>query len=160
MRGEAIMDLSLGNKPGQVSDPSVGEHFGDSDHNSLTFTIVMGRNMSRQYGKVFNWGRGNYNAIRQELRTINWDQMFSGKCTTEMERLFMEQLLQVLDRFVSLRQGKDGKVKEEGVKRKKKAYLRLRKQRLDRALEIYKVARKELKNGLRRAGRGYEKTLV
>eukprot|EP00061_Rhincodon_typus_P001467 g14874.t1 len=49
---------------------------------------------------------------------------------------------------------------ERLVKRKKEAYLSLRKQGLDRALEVHKVARKELKNGLRRARREYEKTLA
>jgi len=167
-RGEAILDLVIGNEPGQVSDLSVGEHFGDSDHNSLTFTIVMERDRSRRYEKVFNWGRGNYNAIRQELGSINWEQMFCGACTTEMWRLFKEHLLQVRDRFVPLRQGRDGKVREPWmtrdveylVKRKKEAHLRLRKQGSDRALESYKAARKELKNGLRRARRGHEKALA
>eukprot|EP00061_Rhincodon_typus_P002959 g18915.t1 len=49
---------------------------------------------------------------------------------------------------------------EHLAKRKKEAYLRLRKQVLDRPLEGYKVARKELKNGLRRARRRYEKALA
>eukprot|EP00061_Rhincodon_typus_P003669 g20671.t1 len=69
-RGEAILDLVFGNEPGQVSDLSVGEHFGDSDsdsdHNSLIFTIVMERDRSRWYGKVFNWERRNYNAVRNK----------------------------------------------------------------------------------------------
>eukprot|EP00061_Rhincodon_typus_P006250 g26696.t1 len=46
------------------------------------------------------------------------------------------------------------------VKRKKETFLRLRKQGLDRALESYRVARKELKNGLRRARSGFEKALA
>ncbi|XP_043563379.1 HLA class II histocompatibility antigen, DR beta 5 chain-like [Chiloscyllium plagiosum] len=45
-------------------------------------------------------------------------------------------------------------------KRKKQAYLRLRKKLSDRALVGYMVAKKELQNGLRRAKRGHEKTLV
>eukprot|EP00061_Rhincodon_typus_P002689 g18217.t1 len=49
---------------------------------------------------------------------------------------------------------------EHLVKRKKEAYLRLRNQGSDRALEGYKVARKKLKNGLRRARSGYEKALA
>eukprot|EP00061_Rhincodon_typus_P001044 g13550.t1 len=49
---------------------------------------------------------------------------------------------------------------EHLVKRKNEAYLRLRKQGSDRALECYKLARKELKNWLRRARRGYEKALA
>ncbi|XP_067904856.1 uncharacterized protein [Heterodontus francisci] len=165
---QPMLDLVFGNEPGQVADLSVGEHFGDGDHNSLTFTRVMERDRSRRDGKIFNWGRGNYNAIRQELGSLNWEQMFSGKCTTGMRRLFREHLLRLLDRFVPMRQGRDGKVKEpwmtrdveQLVKRKKEAYLRLRKQGSDRALEGYKVARKELKNGLRRARRGHEKVLA
>eukprot|EP00061_Rhincodon_typus_P002481 g17687.t1 len=49
---------------------------------------------------------------------------------------------------------------EHLVKRKKEAYVRLKKQGSDSTLEGYKVARKELKNALRRARRGYEKVLA
>eukprot|EP00061_Rhincodon_typus_P012240 g37850.t1 len=47
-----------------------------------------------------------------------------------------------------------------GVKRKKEAYLWLRKQGSDRALQGYNVAKKELKNGLRKTRRGHEKALA
>eukprot|EP00061_Rhincodon_typus_P004115 g21784.t1 len=40
-RGEATLDLVLGNELGQVLELLVGERFGGSDHNSVTFTIVM-----------------------------------------------------------------------------------------------------------------------
>ena len=46
------------------------------------------------------------------------------------------------------------------LKRKKEAYVRMRKQGSVRALEGYKLARKELKKGLRRARRGHEKSLA
>eukprot|EP00061_Rhincodon_typus_P015276 g42864.t1 len=49
---------------------------------------------------------------------------------------------------------------EHLVKRKKKAYLKLRKQGSDRALEGYKIARRKLKNGLRRTRKGHEKSLA
>eukprot|EP00061_Rhincodon_typus_P001422 g14754.t1 len=45
-RGEAILDLVLGNEPGQVIDVSVGEYFGLSDHNSIRFCIVMEKDTS------------------------------------------------------------------------------------------------------------------
>eukprot|EP00061_Rhincodon_typus_P001763 g15715.t1 len=49
---------------------------------------------------------------------------------------------------------------EHRVKRKKEAYLRLRKQGSDRVPEGYKIPRKELKNGLRTGRRGHEKALA
>ena len=63
-RGEATLDLVLGNEPDQVLDLEVGEHFGDSDHNSVTFTLVMERDRYIPKGKSYSWGKGNYDAIR------------------------------------------------------------------------------------------------
>eukprot|EP00061_Rhincodon_typus_P011703 g36927.t1 len=40
-RGDATLDLVLDNETGQVLDLKGGEHFGDSDHNSVTFTLAM-----------------------------------------------------------------------------------------------------------------------
>eukprot|EP00061_Rhincodon_typus_P001149 g13875.t1 len=77
-----------------------------------------------------------------------------------MWRFFGEQLLQVLDRFVPLKEPWMTRHLEHLFKRKKEAYLRLRKQGSDRVVEVYKVARKEVKNGLGRARSGYEQTLA
>ncbi|XP_072335049.1 multiple inositol polyphosphate phosphatase 1b isoform X1 [Scyliorhinus torazame] len=167
-RGEAILDLVLGNEPGQVIDLLVGEHFGDSDHNSVTFTLVMERDRCVQQGKVYNWGKCKYDVVRQELKCISWEHRLSGKDTSETWNLFKEQVLRVLDMYVPVRQGRDGRVREPWltreveclVKRKKETYVRLRKQGSDRALEGYKIARRELKKGIRRAKRGHEQSLA
>ena len=58
-RGEAVLDLVLGNEPGQVSDLSVGEHFGDSDHNSISFTIALEGIGLDKLGKCLIGVRGN-----------------------------------------------------------------------------------------------------
>jgi len=158
----------VGNEPGQVLDLFVGELFGDSDHNSVTFSIAMERDRNIRQGKVYNWGKGNYDAMRQELGSIRWEQKLSGKGTTEMWNLFKEQILRVLDMYVPVRQGGNWRVTEPWfmkeiqclVKRKKEAYVRMRKQSSVRVLEGYKLARKELKEGIRRAKRGHEKSLA
>ena len=41
-RGGAVLDLLLGNETGQVGEVCVGEHFGSSDHNTISFNIIMG----------------------------------------------------------------------------------------------------------------------
>ena len=40
-REGAILDLVLGNEPSHVVDVSVGEQFGNSDHNSVSFKVLM-----------------------------------------------------------------------------------------------------------------------
>ena len=149
----AILDLVLGNEPGQVLDLFVGEHFGDSDHNSVSFTIAMEKECAIRQGKVYNWGRGNYDAIRQELGSIRWVQKLSGKGSNEKWSFLKEQILHVLDRYFPVGQGGNGRVREPWftkeveclVKRKKEAYVRMRKQGSVGLLEGYKVARNELK---------------
>ena len=63
-RGNAILNLVLGNEPGQVTDLSVGEHLGGSDHCSLAFSIIMEKDRIREDRNIFNWGRANYEAVR------------------------------------------------------------------------------------------------
>ena len=94
------MDLVHGNVPDQLLDLLVGQHFGDSDHNSVSFTLATERHLNLQQRKFYNWGRGDYNAVRQVLASIDWNQSLSGKCTAEMWSLFKEQILRVLDLFV------------------------------------------------------------
>ena len=167
-RGETTLDLVLGNEPDQVLNLEVGEHFGDSDHNSVTFTLVMERDRCIPKGRSYCWGKGNYEAIRRDLGHIGWSRKLQGLGTTEMWSLFKEQLLRVLDKYVPVRQGGSGRVREPWctkeveslVKRKKVAYVKMRREGSVRALESYKLVRKELKRVLRRARRGHEKTLA
>ena len=167
-RGGATLDLVLGNEPGQVLDLVVGEHFGDSDHNSVSFVVAMEREKAIRQGKVYNWGRGNYDAVRQELGGIRWELKLSGKGTNEKWNFFKEQILRVLDRYVPVRQGGNGRMREPWftkeveclVRRKREAYVGMRKQGSDGSIEGYKLARSELKKGLRRARRGHEKSLA
>ncbi|XP_062907777.1 ubiquitin-conjugating enzyme E2 G2 isoform X1 [Mobula hypostoma] len=164
-RGNAILDLVLNNEPGQVTDLSVGEHLGDSDHRTLAFNIIMEKDRIREDRKIFNWGRANYEAIRLELAGVNWDDVFAGKCTKDMWSMFRDLLQNVRDKFVPVRKIKNGRAKEPWVtsevenlvRWKKAAYMRIRKQGSDGSIEEY---RKELKKKLRRARRGHEKALV
>ncbi|XP_059811731.1 uncharacterized protein LOC132384561 [Hypanus sabinus] len=110
-RRNAILDLVLGNKLGQVIDLSVGEHLGDSDYRSLAFNIIMKKDRIREDRKIFNWGRGNYEAIRLELVGVNWDDVFAGKCTVSMWLMFRDLLQDVRDKFVPVRKIKNGRVK-------------------------------------------------
>ena len=167
-RGEAVLDLVFGNEPGQVSDLSVGEHFGDSDHNSISFTLALERDRISQARKVSIWSKGNYEAIRQEIRGINWKEVFSGKCTEEMWQIFKENFSGALHSNVPMRQGSYGRLQEPWctkavmnlVKKKRTAYKRFRELGNVRNLEEYTTSRKELKREIRRAKRGHEKALA
>eukprot|EP00061_Rhincodon_typus_P001690 g15475.t1 len=75
-RERAILDLVLGNDPGQVVRVLVGDYFGNRDHNSLSFRILMDKDENGPKGRMLNWGKANDRKIRQELRNVDWEQLF------------------------------------------------------------------------------------
>ena len=50
---------------------SIGVQFGNSDHNSVSFKVLMDKEKCSPQVKVLNWGKANYNNIRQELKNVN-----------------------------------------------------------------------------------------
>jgi len=164
-REGAILDLVLGNEPGQVVKVSVGEHVANSDHNSVNFRIVMDKDECCPTGRVLNWGKANYSRIRQELVAVDWERLFGGKSTSGMWESFKEQLIRLQDRHVPVkRKDRKGRIREpwitreieDLIKKKREAYVRSRQLKTDGALEEYRESRKELKRGVRRAKRGHE----
>jgi len=61
----------LENEHGQVVDVSVGEQFGNSDHNSVSFDVLMDKDKCSPHFKVLNWMKTNCNNIRQELKNVD-----------------------------------------------------------------------------------------
>ena len=168
-REGAILDLVLGNEPGQVFKVSVGEHVASSDHNSISFRIAMEKDEWRPKGKVLDWGKANFSGIRQKLAAVDWERLFEDKSTSGMWESFREQLVGMQDRHVPVKKkDRKGRIREpwitreiEGlVKMKREAYVRSRQLKTEGALEKYKESRKELKQGIRRAKRSHEMTLA
>ncbi|PLS49478.1 hypothetical protein CYV29_15670, partial [Carnobacterium maltaromaticum] len=168
-REGAILDLVLGNEPGQVVEVSVGDYFGNSDHNSVSFKILMDKDESGPKGKVLNWGKANYTKIRQELGNVDWEQLFEGKSTCDMWEAFKERLISVQERHVPVKmRDRNGKIREPWMtgeivrlaKRKKEAYIRSRRLMKDEALKEYRECRTNLKRGIKRAKRGHEISLA
>eukprot|EP00061_Rhincodon_typus_P001908 g16106.t1 len=134
-RKGAILDQVLGNEPGQVVDVSVGKQLRNSDHNLVNFNVLMDKDKCRCQVKVLNCGKVNCNNIRQELKNVDWRQMFEAKSTSGMWEPFKCMLLGTHDRHVPVRmKNKYGKLREPWitrdivnlVKKKKEAFIRAR----------------------------------
>ena len=74
-----MLDLILGNEARQMADVLVGEHFGDCDHNMVQFKFVMDKEIDKLQKKVLDWGRVDFNKIRQYLAKVDWNKLLVGK---------------------------------------------------------------------------------
>ena len=97
----AILDLLLGNEHGQVIELLVREHFGNSNHNSVSFKVLVDKDKSGLRAKLLDWGKNNN--IRQDLERIYWVRLLEGKSTSDTWESFKYQLIGIQDRHVTLR---------------------------------------------------------
>ena len=80
---------------------SVGEHFGNSDHNSVSFKVLVDKDKSGPWVKVLNWEKTNYNNVRQDLESVDWGRLF--KSTSDIWESFKCQLIGIQDWHVPVR---------------------------------------------------------
>ncbi|XP_067865955.1 uncharacterized protein [Heterodontus francisci] len=73
---EDVVDSTFRNEDGQVVDVSVGEHFGTSDHNYISFRIVVEKDRTGPHVEVLNWGKA-FDGITQELSKVEWERLFT-----------------------------------------------------------------------------------
>lgn len=74
-------DLLLVNWSGQVTEVSVGEPFGATDHSSpISCKMVMDKDTAGLQVKALNWGKNNFYCIGQEL---DYNRLFMGKGANE-----------------------------------------------------------------------------
>ena len=168
-REDAILDLLLGNELGQVMDVSVREHFGSSDHNAISFNLIMDKDRSGPRVEVLNWKKAKFDEMRRDLGSVDWHRLFSGKDVNGKWEAFKGEILRVQSLYVPVRiKGKVNRNKEPWfsreivtlIKRKRELYEMYRQQGTDQMLEEYKKCKKLLKREIRRAKRRHEVALA
>ncbi|XP_062923290.1 uncharacterized protein LOC134356332 [Mobula hypostoma] len=168
-RGDAILDLLLGNELGQVTEVCVGEHFGSSDHNTISFNLIMDKDRSGPRVEVLNWKKAKFEEMRKDLKSVDWDRLFSGMDVIGRWEAFKVEIVRVQNLYVPVRiKGKVNRNKEPWfsrdiatlIKKKRELYDVYRKQGVNKVLEEYKKCKKILKKEIRRAKRRHEVALA
>ena len=80
-----VLDIILSNDPLAVSDVNVCEPLGTSDHNVVSFSLLVPGpanihskpDCSNTRLPVYNWSAGNYDAINELLMSFDWNDLFS-----------------------------------------------------------------------------------
>ena len=102
-RGDAILDLLLGNELGQVTDVCVGAHFSSSDHNTISFNLIMDKDRSGPKVEVLNWKKAKFEEMRKDLNSVDWERLFYGKDVIGKWEAFKGEILRVQSLYVPVR---------------------------------------------------------
>ena len=103
----SILDLVITKEEDYVSDIKYGTHLGRSDHLVLKITVCeMCNYVELEPSKRFQYHKGDYEGIREELGKISWSTIFAGKDISECWSIFKAKLLELQEEFIPTIQDK------------------------------------------------------
>jgi hypothetical protein len=167
-RGKNILDLVFSTDKDLVSNVQLESPVANSDHNVITFQVnceVISRSNATD---VYDYNKGNYKLISEELDKMNWLTAMEGLCVEGMWKCLVDKLHELKVKFIPRRTVKK-KVKtkpwmKNNLRNKiKKKNSKWRNQRLCPTYENimeYRKARNEVTREIRRAKCEFEVKLA
>ena len=76
-RRKNILDLVFTSEENMIKNLSVGEHFETSDHQIIRWNMLACKVIQKQI-KSYNYNKGDYDKIRDEAGSINWNEIVMG----------------------------------------------------------------------------------
>jgi hypothetical protein len=158
------LDLVLTNMPERIDEVMEAGRLGKSDHVVIMTKINVGSEGEEEREPVPDWRRANWEAMRSELRNINWRESLDGKTTDRAWRELTETVAKLVAEHVPQRRkrnhNKPAWMTREilrAVRKKKRMWRAVRNNRIT---EEYKKVEKDVKNMIRNAKRKFEKKLA
>jgi len=109
-RGKNVLDLILTKDPDIIQDIQIIENLAGSDHNMITWKVDIQKNVKNIWC-TFDYNKGNYDAIRDELKKVNWNKYLTGD-TENRWRQFKDEIHRIQQIHVPTRSTNVQKVKK------------------------------------------------
>jgi len=91
-RNDAILDLVIADEPDVVHDVNDIGTFPGSDHQALLWKIQVKTTLESVYREIFDYGKADMKAIKQELQSVVWDDVFRGLSAEQCWLAFRKQI--------------------------------------------------------------------
>ena len=103
-RESSILDLLFSSIPEMIEDIEISSPVANSDHNIITWKLTYKHHTDASKQKLFNFHKGNYEAINHNLSEIDWEAMMAGMDVEQMWMLIVNKLNDLKEEFVPTRQ--------------------------------------------------------
>ena len=96
----SVLDLIMSNEEDMVEGLEYLSPLGASDHKVLTFQFNCYCSHSKNSSTHFNYYKGDYESMRQELK-INWEEVLGNNDVNTMLQKFTELIILAKEKFYS-----------------------------------------------------------
>ena len=162
-RGDNILDLILTKDPDIVQEVEVIDSLAESDHCMVTWMMDISRCPQKQR-EMFDYYKGDYEAIGQKLQGINWNDYLVGD-TEQRWQVFKDLLVQLQRTHIPVKTFRKNAVKKAvwldrkavaAVRRKRRVYCKYK----DNNHPAVKTQNKRARSELKRAKWKFEKKMA
>ena len=97
----SILDLIISKDKEHITNIEYGAHLGKSDHLALKVTVneLIYPDELEPRSK-FQYHKGDYQGIRNQLGRVSWSSLFEGKGVNECWSIFKAKILELQDEFI------------------------------------------------------------
>ena len=84
-RDKNVLDLVFISEENMIENLMVGDPFGTSDHQIIRWTFVASKEIitNKAVIKTYDYFKGDYDKIREDVKTLNWDMIVGGNNVKE-----------------------------------------------------------------------------
>ena len=165
----SILDLVFSDNRELVSDVTIGEGLGKSDHSIVNFNISCNVRLKDNILLVPNFNQADFDKMRSELAQIDWSSEFARLDTCESWNYFKTILKAVQSRHIPLKYKRNRKNDRppwltpevrNAIKTKRAAFKTMKRSPIDSNKRSYQKSRDEVKRRVRAAKRAKEIVLA
>ena len=103
-RNKNILDLVLSTNGVSISNVSIDDPFGTSDHNTVKFSLQVSQNSKETWKTTYyDYRNGKYKKFAKFLSKMKWDTLFKEKDVDTMVRYLAEILEKGTKKYIPLR---------------------------------------------------------
>ena len=165
---ENILDLIFTNEDGMIEDIKYEAPLGKSDHLVLKFDYMCYKKETQVLTSKFNYNKGNYEQLRQELALYDWQEEFENLNVEEGWECFEKKMTIAMERSIPKMKTSNKKRKPlwmnekvlTKLKKKSEAFKRYMETREGEEYQKYARARNQAKWACREAVREFEKNIA
>ena len=139
---------------------------GNSDHTCIKFEILTTTPKIKSVQLVPDFQKANFNEMREEMESIDWNDFLKGKETEDMWNAFKQKLEDLTSKFIPFKQRRASNKTpwcnnetKRIVKIKQKKYRTMKETQSKEDIQEFKKSQKQAKKLVRNARKKYEKIL-
>ena len=162
-----VLDLILTDQEGLIYDVNTNGRIGKSDHDLISFKIMIDENRNNVQRESLNYRRANFVEMRRTMQTIDWEDKLGGKNANEMWIAIRGCIQNQMEMHIPKKKMRsktepmwmDEEIKKH-IREKKKAWKTWKEKKTERSKEEYKKTVTTLKRKIRNKKNSLERKIA